>query len=73
MFDWAREQAKDLDTEFASTKKLRGPLHGVPVSLRTIVHGAVHYYPLCKTSFKDQCNHLFPSRQTRGSLIIIYS
>lgn len=31
MFEWAREQAKELDDEFASTKKLRGPLHGVPV------------------------------------------
>ncbi|RDB20927.1 putative amidase PB8B6.03 [Hypsizygus marmoreus] len=34
MFDWAREQAKDLDYEFASTKKLRGPLHGVPTSFK---------------------------------------
>ncbi|KAG5647829.1 hypothetical protein DXG03_007753 [Asterophora parasitica] len=32
MFDWAREQAKELDEEFATTKSLRGPLHGVPVS-----------------------------------------
>ncbi|KAG6854260.1 hypothetical protein C0991_008953 [Blastosporella zonata] len=34
MFDWAREQAKDLDSEFASTGKLRGPLHGVPASFK---------------------------------------
>ncbi|KAF5383525.1 hypothetical protein D9615_003592 [Tricholomella constricta] len=34
MFDWAREQAKELDEEFASTKKLRGPLHGVPTSFK---------------------------------------
>ena len=32
MFDWAREQAKTLDDEFAATGKIRGPLHGVPVS-----------------------------------------
>ncbi|KAG6909035.1 hypothetical protein DXG01_002309 [Tephrocybe rancida] len=32
MFEWAREQAKGLDEEFALTKKLRGALHGVPVS-----------------------------------------
>ncbi|KAF8733457.1 hypothetical protein AX14_003820 [Amanita brunnescens Koide BX004] len=34
MFDWAREQAKTLDDEFAATGKIRGPLHGVPVSLK---------------------------------------
>ena len=34
MFDWAREQARDLDNEFASTGKLKGALHGVPVSLQ---------------------------------------
>ncbi|KAG6813163.1 hypothetical protein H0H92_013570 [Tricholoma furcatifolium] len=34
MFDWAREQAKNLDDEFSSTKKLRGPLHGVPASFK---------------------------------------
>lgn len=33
MFDWGRQQAADLDREFATTKKLRGPLHGVPVRL----------------------------------------
>jgi len=32
MFDWARKQAKTLDEEFAATGKVRGPLHGVPVS-----------------------------------------
>ncbi|KAF8239357.1 amidase [Tricholoma matsutake] len=34
MFDWAREQARDLDNEFASTQRLRGPLHGVPTSFK---------------------------------------
>ena len=28
----ARQRAGELDVEFATTKKLRGPLHGVPVS-----------------------------------------
>jgi Asp-tRNA(Asn)/Glu-tRNA(Gln) amidotransferase A subunit family amidase len=28
----ARQRAAELDAEFAATKKLRGPLHGVPVS-----------------------------------------
>ena len=32
MFDWGRTQAKILDDEFAGTGKIRGPLHGVPVS-----------------------------------------
>ncbi|PFH48628.1 hypothetical protein AMATHDRAFT_64920 [Amanita thiersii Skay4041] len=34
MFEWARKQANVLDEEFASTGKLRGPLHGVPVSFK---------------------------------------
>jgi hypothetical protein len=32
MFGWGRTQAKTLDDEFAATGKIRGPLHGVPVS-----------------------------------------
>ncbi|KAH0582754.1 hypothetical protein H2248_010669 [Termitomyces sp. 'cryptogamus'] len=34
MFRWAREQARDLDNEFSVTKRLRGPLHGVPTSFK---------------------------------------
>ncbi|KAG6890091.1 hypothetical protein C0995_012040 [Termitomyces sp. Mi166 len=34
MFDWAREQARDLDNEFSVMKRLRGPLHGVPTSFK---------------------------------------
>lgn len=34
LFAEALQQAKDLDTEFASTKQLRGPLHGVPISVK---------------------------------------
>ena len=31
MIGAARQRAAELDAEFAVTKKLRGPLHGVPV------------------------------------------
>ncbi|KAF9054357.1 amidase [Panaeolus papilionaceus] len=34
MLEPARQRAKELDQEFASTKKLRGPLHGVPISIK---------------------------------------
>ncbi|KAH9935917.1 amidase signature enzyme [Epithele typhae] len=34
MFGAARKHAKALDAEFASTGRLRGPLHGVPVSFK---------------------------------------
>ncbi|KAJ8588246.1 amidase signature enzyme [Rhizopogon salebrosus TDB-379] len=34
LFDEARKQAEELDAEFASTRQLRGPLHGVPVSFK---------------------------------------
>lgn len=34
LYEDARERAKELDTEFASTKTLRGPFHGVPVSVK---------------------------------------
>ncbi|KIL69168.1 hypothetical protein M378DRAFT_184407 [Amanita muscaria Koide BX008] len=34
MFESARKQAKTLDDEFSATGKLRGPLHGVPVSIK---------------------------------------
>ena len=31
-FARARQRAAELDTEFAATQQLKGPLHGVPVS-----------------------------------------
>ncbi|KAG2132990.1 amidase signature domain-containing protein [Suillus clintonianus] len=34
LYEDARKQAKELDAEFASTKVLRGPFHGVPVSFK---------------------------------------
>ncbi|EAU90351.1 amidase [Coprinopsis cinerea okayama7 len=33
-FDRARERAKELDAYFAETGKLKGPLHGVPISIK---------------------------------------
>ncbi|KAG1738410.1 amidase signature domain-containing protein [Suillus paluster] len=34
LFEDARKQAKELDAEFASTRQVRGPLHGVPASFK---------------------------------------
>ncbi|KAJ6500398.1 amidase [Mycena sanguinolenta] len=34
LFSRAIERAQELDAEFVSTKKLRGPLHGVPISVK---------------------------------------
>ncbi|KAJ5166482.1 uncharacterized protein N7482_005263 [Penicillium canariense] len=34
VFDEALQQAKKLDEEFSSTHKLKGPLHGVPITLK---------------------------------------
>ncbi|KAF9266912.1 amidase signature enzyme [Marasmius fiardii PR-910] len=34
LFEQALKQAKQLDTEYASSKQLRGPFHGVPISLK---------------------------------------
>ncbi|KAI0278662.1 amidase signature domain-containing protein, partial [Russula brevipes] len=33
-FEQAREDARQLDAEFAETGRLKGPLHGVPISLK---------------------------------------
>ena len=37
LFEDARRQAAELDNEFATTNKLHGVLHGVPMSLRISV------------------------------------
>ena len=34
LFEDAKKQAKELDEEFSHTGKLRGPLHGVPMSFK---------------------------------------
>lgn len=34
MFEQARQRAKELDVEFSKTGKLKGPLHGVPMSFK---------------------------------------
>jgi len=35
-FEEATEEARQLDAEFARTKELKGPLHGVPVSVKDL-------------------------------------
>ncbi|KAJ7043557.1 amidase [Mycena alexandri] len=40
LFVEALQQAAELDAEFASTKRLRGPLHGVPLSVKDQFHVA---------------------------------
>lgn len=37
MFESARQRASELDAEFAATKQLKGPLHGVPVRMSTVL------------------------------------
>lgn len=45
LFAEAREEARALDEEFASTGSIRGPLHGVPVSFKDQCEsGYVLYY-----------------------------
>ncbi|KAJ7739063.1 amidase [Mycena maculata] len=34
LFGYARKRAKELDAEFEKTGQLRGPLHGVPISVK---------------------------------------
>ncbi|KAJ7045940.1 amidase [Mycena alexandri] len=34
LFDEARRRARDLDAEFKATNRLKGPLHGVPISVK---------------------------------------
>jgi amidase len=33
-FEEAKEEARKLDAEFAATGQLKGPLHGVPISVK---------------------------------------
>ncbi|KAJ7197250.1 amidase [Mycena pura] len=39
LFSEAQKQAQELDAEFASTKQLRGPLHGVPLNVLVDIAG----------------------------------
>ena len=55
-FERARKSAAELDEEFSRTGKLRGPLHGVPVSISyffTKWHDWL--LPISQISIKDQC------------------
>ncbi|PPQ63300.1 hypothetical protein CVT24_006745 [Panaeolus cyanescens] len=38
MLEPARQRARELDQEFAATKQLHGPLHGVPISIKDQFH-----------------------------------
>ncbi|KAI0258705.1 amidase signature enzyme [Gloeopeniophorella convolvens] len=38
LIEQAREEARKLDAEFAETGKLKGPLHGVPMSIKDQFH-----------------------------------
>jgi amidase len=38
MIDEARAEAKKLDAHFERTGKVIGPLHGVPISVKEMVH-----------------------------------
>ncbi|KAG1736566.1 amidase signature domain-containing protein [Suillus lakei] len=75
LYEDARKQAKELDAEFASTKTLRGPFHGVPVSFKD--HYQIKGYD-ATTGFtawannpgtKDAC--LVTQFRTAGAIIFV--
>ena len=37
MFKTALEEARQLDEEYKATGRLRGPLHGVPISFKDLI------------------------------------
>lgn len=52
LFEDAKKQAKELDDEFSRTGRLRGPLHGVPMSFKDqcmYIHGiwCIHILNVC--------------------------
>ena len=58
LFSDALKTAVELDTHFATTKELKGPLHGVPVSFKDLGAFArkrdtldVALTPRCSTEF----------------------
>ncbi|KAG5353559.1 hypothetical protein C0989_005532 [Termitomyces sp. Mn162] len=66
MFHWAREQARDLDNEFSVTKRLRGPLHGVPLVTQFLAAGAVVFVKtnVPQTMFAFECSNPLWGRST---------
>ncbi|KAI0917508.1 hypothetical protein AcV5_007991 [Taiwanofungus camphoratus] len=54
LFRQAREEAAALDREFAHTRKLRGALHGVPVSFKDIYDIKGHDTTLGFTSYANK-------------------
>ena len=67
MLESARQRAHDLDAEFAATKRLTGPLHGIPVrpllqrKFFTLTHTS-------QVSIKDQCKTNLSVSGSRGLL-----
>ena len=47
LFEDAKKQAKELDKEFSETRKLRGPLHGVPMSFKDQCAHVCGVYCIC--------------------------
>jgi len=78
MFAWARERAKALDAEFASTGELKGPLHGVPVCHSVVIRAKRTLIPVATDEYKGSmyavflyiCTVLFISRHSQTVEIV---
>lgn len=57
MIDEALEEAKKLDTYFRQTGKLVGPLHGVPISVKEMVHFKDR---ICHTAYVSWIDRIAP-------------
>ena len=44
-FEEAIQDARKLDDEFAATGRLKGPLHGVPISVKDLCTFSLIYFP----------------------------
>lgn len=61
-FEDARKQAQALDDYVRDTKKLRGPLHGVPVSFKDICKRRTHIVLATSTYHIRPCRSQSTSR-----------
>jgi amidase len=57
MFDDALEEAKKLDTLFEKTGRVDGPLHGVPISVKEMVHFKDR---ICHTAYVSWIDRVTP-------------
>jgi len=71
MFAWARERAKALDAEFASTGELKGPLHGVPVCHSVVIRAKRTLIPVATDEYKGSMYAVFPYICTFSSSLVI--